>query len=109
MPPIAGQWVGRRAVNQIADRYLEILRRTGLPTLTDAEQSALRDANNDVWQEPASTIRGSLWIGVEDSLPEGLAAKWGIDGPALVEKLRGLTYEQEVKLVEQTEAFWAAQ
>jgi hypothetical protein len=46
---------------------------------------------------------------VEDSLADGLAEKWQIDGAALVEKLRALTFAQEVKLVEQIEAWWAAQ
>lgn len=94
---------------QIADRYLEMLRRTALPAFSDAEMDALRDSNNGTWHEPAAMIRGALWIGVEDSLPDGLADKWGIDGEALVEKLRALTFAQEVRLVEQIERWWSDQ
>lgn len=54
-------------------------------------------------------IRGALWLGVEDSLADVLAEKWQIDGAALIETLRGLTFAQEVRLVEQIEAWWAAQ
>ena len=94
---------------QIGDRYLELLRRTDLPALTDAEMSALRDVNNGTWHEPAAMIRGALWLGIEDSLPDGIAEKWDIDGGALVEKLRVLTFAQEVKLLEMIERWWADQ
>lgn len=92
---------------QIGDRYMEILRRTPRPDLSEGEINALRDVCNSTLHEPASMIRGSLWLGVEDSLPDGLAEKWRIDGHALVEKLRRLTYPQEVALVEQIESYWA--
>lgn len=92
---------------QIADRYLEMLRRADLPALNEAEWNALRDACNGVLHEPAATIRGALWIGIEDSLPDGLAAKWQIDGAALVATLRDLSYAQEVRLVEEIERWWA--
>lgn len=91
---------------QIGDRYLEMLRRTDLPTLSEAEINALRDSNNGTWHEPAAAIRGALWIGIEDGLPDGLAEKWDIDGKVLVEKLRSMTYAQEVKLIEQIEKWW---
>lgn len=91
---------------QIGDRYLEILRRTPLPDLSEAEMQALRDVNNGTWHEPATVIRGTLWIGVDDSLPDGLSEKWQIDSAALVAKLRAMSYVQEVKLVEQIEKWW---
>lgn len=92
---------------QIADRYSEILRRAPRPDLSEAETSAVRDALNGTLHEPAAMIRGSLWMGIEDSLPDGLADKWQIDGAALVFKLRVLTFEQEIRLVEEVEAYWA--
>lgn len=85
---------------QISDRYLEILRRSPLPDLSPAEWSAVRDAMLSTLHEPAAIIRGEPWIAIEDSLPDGLAEKWEIDGAALVAKLRDLTYPQEVRLVE---------
>lgn len=91
---------------EIGDRYMELLRRTDLPELTEGELNALRDIFNAPRYQPAALIRGALWLGVEDRLSDGLAEKWQIDGAALVETLRGLTFAQEVKLVEQIEGWW---
>ena len=95
---------------QIADRYSEIMRRTPLPDLSDAEWSLLRDALNGTLHEPAAMIRGALALGVEDGISlDGLDGKWGVDGAALAGKLRSLTYAQEVRLVEEIERWWAEQ
>lgn len=95
-------------LSQIADRYCEILRRTRLPDFTESETSLLHDACNGVWHEPASTIRGALAQGVEDAIDlDGLDEKWSVDGLALIEKLRGLDFIQEVKLVEDIERYWS--
>lgn len=95
-------------INRIADRYYEILRRSRID-LTPAELDAVRDALSGWLAEPAATIAGGPALEVEDALPDGLAEKWGIDGPALVGKLRALTFAQEVALVDATEQYWRAQ
>ena len=95
-------------LNQIADRYTELLRRNPLPDFSVAEWNLMRDSLNGGLHEPAATIRG-VWQGVEDSLLDSLGAKWDVDGPALVARLRDLTYAQEVALVEQIEAWWSEQ
>lgn len=92
-------------INQIADRYAEILRRNQ-PSLSEPEWNLIRDSLNGTLHEPAAMI-GGVWQGVEDSLADGLGAKWGVDGPELVRKLRGLSFAQEVALVEAIEAWWA--
>lgn len=92
---------------QICDRYLELLRRAPLPELSEAEVNALRDCMNGTLNEPAGTIRCSIWANFEDACYDGLAEKWEIDGPALLEKLKALTYAQELGLIEQIEAYWA--
>lgn len=92
---------------QIGDRYLEILRRTAIPDFSDAEMKAMRDCSNGTWLEPAASIRGALWLAVEDSIPDGIGKKWGINAPELVEKLRRLDYVQEIKLIESIEGWWA--
>ncbi len=49
-----------------------------------------------------------LWANVEDSIKlEGLADKWNVDGPALVEKLRGLSAFHCMALIDATERFWS--
>lgn len=98
-----------RRLAQIGDRYMEILRRTELPALSEAEINALRDCNNGTWHEPASMIRGALWLSIEDSLPDGLADKWQIDAAALIDKLKSITFAQEVKLIEAIELYWSRQ
>lgn len=96
-------------LSQMADRYAEILRRSPPPALSDAEMNAVRDALNGTLHEPAALIRGSIWMGVEDCLLDGLAEKWAIDGGALVERLKAMTFAQEVALVETVEAWWSTQ
>jgi len=91
---------------QIADRYLQLLRRTPRADLTEAEVNAIRDALNGTILEPAEDIRGALWVDIEDACVDGLAEKWEIDGPALVARLKALDYAQEVRLVEEVERFW---
>lgn len=49
-----------------------------------------------------------LWANIEDSIQlDGLDQKWSIDGPALVEKLRGLNDIQVLAVVDGAERFWA--
>lgn len=96
------------SINRIADRYYEVMRRSRID-LTPAETAAVRDALNGWLAEPAATIAGGPALEVEDALPDGLAEKWNIDGPALVGKLRALTFAQEVALVDATEQYWRAQ
>lgn len=94
-------------VNRIGDRYAEIIRRVQIEKrLDEAEWNLVRDSLNGTLHEPASQIRG-VWQGVEDSITlDGLAEKWGVDGDALLAKLRDLTYVEEVALVEAVERWW---
>lgn len=93
------------AINRVADRYYEIVRRSRID-LSPGELDAVRDALNGWLAEPAATIAGGPALEVEDALPDGLAERHGIDGPALVAKLRALTYAQEVALVDAVEQYW---
>lgn len=48
-----------------------------------------------------------LWASIEDANNlDGLDDKWGIDGPALVEKLKGLSQLQALALIDAAERFW---
>ena len=95
------------SINRLADRYYEIMRRSRID-LTPAELDAVRDALNGWLAEPAATIAGGPALEIEDALPDGLTDKWSIDGPALVAKMRALTYAQEVALVDAVEQYWRA-
>lgn len=92
-------------INRLADRHYEMMRRSRID-LTPAELDAVRDACNGWLAEPAATIAGGPALEVQDALDDGLAEKHGIDGPALVAKLRGLSYAQEVALVDSVEQYW---
>lgn len=73
--------------------------------LSEAEASLVCDALNGTLFEP-HTIR-LLWAEVDDAIRhDGLAEKWGVDGPALVERLRSLTPGQAYALVDAVERFW---
>jgi len=45
---------------------------------------------------------------VEDSLADGLAEKWGVDGAALVKTVAGWTTGQRLAVVDAVERFWRA-
>lgn len=92
-------------IDQIADRYAEILRRTALPDFTDAEMRLMREAVGEAWLEPAARLRGGLAMIVEDVLEIGEAP--GVEGVALMRKLAGLTFVQNVALIERIEAMRA--
>lgn len=96
-----------RRVNVIGDRYAEILRRERIEKLfSDAEWNALRDLLAGVCSEPAALIRGSLSMGWEDAIEDGLAEKWDVDPVGLSRKLAELTYVQEVCVIEAVERWW---
>lgn len=97
-------------VNQALDRYAEILRRERVEhVFGEAEWNALRDMLNGAISEPAAMVRGSLAMGWEDSLEDGLAEKWDVDPGALQQKLVALTYVQEVAVIEAVERWWRSQ
>jgi hypothetical protein len=66
--------------------------------IVDALNGSLFDANT----------APMLWASIEDAIKlDGLAEKWGVDGPALVEKLRGLSAFHCMALVDAAERFWS--
>ena len=77
----------------LVDRYREITTHTPLPELSEGEWNFLRDMLNATLLEPASAIR-FLWMSAEANLADGLAEKWEVDGPGLVEWLRAATTAQ---------------
>lgn len=89
-------------------RYYEILRygRQSLrERLSTAEISAILDNLNGVWLSEPVSIR-LIHANVADGLEEGLAEKWKIDGPALVEKLKSLTFAESCALADAVERWW---
>lgn len=102
--------ISSKTVNRALDRYAEIMRRERVEKLfSDAEWSALRDMLNGTILEPAGMIRGSLAQGWDDSIEDGIAEKWGVDPASMADKLRALTYPQEVAVIHSVEQWWRSQ
>jgi len=87
--------------------------------LTTEESVAIADAMNG-WassMEPAWHLLAEFALGgnilsiqIEDSIRlEGLAARHGIDGPALVQKLRVLPRSQWLAIVDAVERWWGSE
>lgn len=96
-------------LSQVAARYGALLESADLPDFGHEELDVIRDALRARDLQPAREMRGRVWVIVRNGVVDGLAEKWGADGDALVEKLRGLSHVAEVRLVEDVEAFWAGQ
>lgn len=99
--------VTERGISQTAgrdlERYYALLARS-LPTFTEPEASLLVDALNGLILEPHSGHL--LWANIDDALRDGLAEKWGVDGPALVERLRKLPPFAQFAVWEAAERWW---
>lgn len=103
---VAGDGLSGR-INRMADRYGEILRRTRIEArFTADEMNALRDVCNGWLAEPAAVIDCGVALELEDSIPDGIGDKWGIEPQMLLNKLAALNYCEEVALVEAIEAYW---
>lgn len=84
------------------ERYYELLRRElRTVSLSREEVMLLLDVSNGTLWQPFSIPL--LWAEVEDSLEDGLAEKWGVDGPALVERLKAFTPGQAFAVVDALE------
>ena len=88
-------------------RYYEALaraRKALRSQFSTPELSAILDVCN-------GTVYGAhsipwLYASMQDALEDGIAAKWQIDGPALVAKLRALSYIDAAALVDAAERAW---
>ncbi len=73
--------------------------------LSEAEASLICDALNGTLMDPHSYRL--LWAEVADAVRlDGLDAKWGVDGDALVERLRALSPGAMMAVVDAVERFW---
>lgn len=89
------------AINRTIDRYHQILKHIELPPFTAAEIATLLSATQGVLYEPAEMIAG-LWD-LENELVDDLTGKIDPTDAALVEKLKALSFPQEVALLEHLE------
>jgi hypothetical protein len=90
------------AINQTVDRYDQVLKHTDLPKFTEQEIFTLLNAISGVLYQPAEMIAG-LWEGIQDDLVDDLTGEIDEADRTLIEKLKELTYPQEVALLERLE------
>jgi hypothetical protein len=97
-----------QTITRSLERYFAILessRRALAEKFNKRECGLILDAMNGIIH--ADTISISLvYAEIEDSLGDGLDKKWGVDGKALVKKLRALNYTENATLVDAVERWW---
>ncbi len=95
-------------INTIADRYQETVRRS-MPRFSLGEWCLIFDSLNGYFARPASTAVGGIAINVSDGVElDRLDEKWDVDGRALVEKLRSMSWPQLLAILDASERWWAA-
>lgn len=81
------------------------------PELSENEWMAIRDALNGTWllaeHGHLGLITSGLPFEIADSLEDGIAEKWSIDGPGLVKKLTDLNFAARVAVIDDVIRFWA--
>lgn len=92
-------------VQRDLDRYYTALA-LGLSSvdLTPGEAMLIIDSHNGTWID--LNAAQMLPYQIEDSLQDGLAEKWEIDGPALVKKLSGYSLAQRLAILDGVERWW---
>ena len=76
--------------------------------LTKSEASAILDVQNGAVTQPISMwLENSLALQIHDSIPDGIAEKWKIDAPALVEKIQAMSQVERWALLDWAARFWA--
>jgi hypothetical protein len=96
-------------INRAIGRYVELIERERIEEqFTASELDAIRDALGGWHAEPAAMVAGGPALEVSDALEDGLADSHGVDGGTLLSKLAGLSYPQEVALVDAVERYWHA-
>jgi hypothetical protein len=100
--------IGRGTIiNRDLGRYYDALktaRRALRPRLSREECLLICDVLNGTICEPY--IPGMVAIDVEDSLPDNIAAKWGVPAAPLLATLRALTEIEERALIDAVERWW---
>ena len=82
-----------------------------LAGILDPEKAAMLEARLVAFNDSTSTQIAIVTVpslGDYDitDFADRLAEKWGVDGPALVEKLRGLNEMQALAIIDAAERFW---
>lgn len=103
-----GDSPGSVAAADLARYHALLDRALAALALAPDEAAAVVDALNGTWADGPLALDTLLWVTLDDAVRlDGLAAKWGIDGPALVARLRALDPIAATAVVDAAERFWA--
>jgi hypothetical protein len=95
-------------LNTAVSRYLAMVD-ASQPIFAEAEWLAVCDVLNGTLVDDKMWIRHSGMLmaqEMQDSAPDGVYEKWGIDGPALCKKLAALPLVQSLAVLHVVTAFW---
>lgn len=95
-----------RVIQRDLDRYYGLLERAlKRAKLSVKEACLIADVLNGTVIDARTA--GMFWAEVEDGIElEGYDEKWGVDGQALVEKLKNLNELQAMAIIDAAERFW---
>jgi len=98
-----------RSVSQVAQRdlgryYYLLALALGAVVLSEGEAALIVDALNGSYIELMTAQL--LAADIADSLDDGLADKWDVDGPALVAKVAGWSLASRLAVCDAVERFW---
>jgi hypothetical protein len=111
-PRLAGEIDSRGARSMVIHRDLERLYTLYRHALANMNLSAkeaclIADALNGILFEPATAQL--LWANIAEAISvDGLDTKWGVDGKALVERLRTADHLTCFAIIDAAERFWQA-
>lgn len=107
-------WLGRLGqdmAGQLREDLATLQRLGRAPALSEPEWECLRDVLNGTAYDPslARSLPLILASEVEDSGPDGMAEKWGVDLAGLADRLRTLHPADAWAVWNQVRGWWAAQ
>lgn len=96
-------------ISRDLNRYYETLRRARAVlrgTFPQPEINLIADSLNGTMNAEASLLY-MTWAGVQDSIEmDGLDKKWEVNGAALINRLKNLTFAENAALVDAVERWW---
>lgn len=98
------------AVISALNRYGQCWREA-VPALASGEWMLICDALNSTWRSGAvagTDIAHALPMEIRETAADGLGEKWGVDIPALSDRLAALPFAARAAIVEVVDRFWIA-
>lgn len=91
-------------LNELAERYAALIAEV-TPALTKGEWCLICDILNASMR--TADLGRLLWAEIEDSEPDGVGPKWGVDIKPLAAKVRAMRTGERLAILEVVDRFWA--